>query len=423
MYKLADIKSGIGERRAAANLDRLRSDLDALNEIGRINGLKGINRLSFSTADMEGRRWMMQRMEEAGLSVHLDPVGNVFGRWDVGSGAPIMAGSHLDTVLEGGPLDGTLGVCAALEAVRAMKEAGIEPERPVVVVGTADEEGRYGGMLGSQAICGEVDRTWIEAAVDDEGKRLVDALRGQGLDPDGLDDAAWGEIQAFLELHIEQGPVLTRSGEALGIVNAVSGVFNWTVTLTGEPNHSGTTPMDHRRDAFRGLADFGASIPYLITRADGRESRMTVGKVTLSPNFPHSVAGKAIFSVIGRDIDEAAMRSLASHSRKRLEDIAKEHGLELEIAEQSWLSPTLLSPSLRDRLASLSEDLGYRTRVMSSGAGHDAQTFARHYRAGLIFVPSVGGISHAPEEWTDWEDIRAGVDLLTAAIIDLSVQR
>ena len=418
---MAEIKSGIGKRRATANLDRLRSDLDALNEIGRINGLKGINRLSFSTADMEGRRWMMQRMEEAGLSVHMDPVGNVFGRWDVGSGAPVMAGSHLDTVLEGGPLDGTLGVCAALEAVRAMKEAGIEPERPVVVVGTADEEGRFGGMLGSQAICGEVDRAWIEAAVDDDGKRLVDAMRGQGLDPDGLDDAAWGGIQAFLELHIEQGPVLTRSGEPIGIVNAVSGVFNWIVTLTGEANHSGTTPMDHRRDAFRGLADFGASIADLIAGADGPETRMTVGKVTLSPNFPHSVPGKAVFSIIGRDINEAGMHNLAALCRERLKIIAKSHGLDLEIAEQSWLPPTPLSPALRDRLSELSRDLGYRTRVMSSGAGHDAQTFARHFPAGLIFVPSVGGISHAPEEWTDWSDIGAGVNLLTEAIVELSV--
>ncbi|HET7409236.1 MAG TPA: Zn-dependent hydrolase, partial [Paracoccaceae bacterium] len=300
--------------------------------------------------------------------------------------------------------------------VRAMRDAGIRPLRPVEVVCTADEEGRFGGMLGSQAICGEIGPDWIAAAVDDSGNRLSDALLGRGLDPNGAAARRMEDVGIFLELHVEQGPVLEQSGRAVGIVDAISGVFNWTVTLSGEANHSGTTPMPGRRDAFRGLADFGAAIPGILAEAGGPDTRLTVGMVALRPNFPHSIAGEAVFSIIGRDTDERVMRHLAETCRSVIERVSDDHSLDVRIAEQSWLAPTVLDPSVRADLEAIASACGIDAITMSSGAGHDAQTFARHCPAGLIFVPSVGGVSHSPEESTEWRDIERGTLLLANAI-------
>lgn len=404
------------------DLDRLKADLAAVNRIGTIEGLPGINRVSFSDADMAGRRWLMQRLDQAGLAARMDAVGNVFGRWEAGEGPAVLAGSHLDSVPMGGPLDGALGVLAALEGVRAMMEAGIAPSRPVEVVCTADEEGRFGGMLGAQAIAGLVTPEWIEAAVDDKGVRLADAMRAQGLDPDTAASAARDPagIAAFLEIHVEQGPVLERAGEAVGIVDVVSGCFNWTVTLRGEANHSGSTPMDMRRDAFRGLAAFGAAIDGVLG-AGTDEAKLTVGKAALRPNFPHTIAGEAEFSIIGRDVDEAAMRALADACRAEIGRAAEAHGLGVEIRELSWLAPVALDADLTAMLREEAARLGYTHRTMPSGGGHDAQTFAAVTRSGLIFVPSVRGISHAPEEWTEWTDTERGATLLARAIARLAL--
>jgi N-carbamoyl-L-amino-acid hydrolase len=404
------------------DLGRLRADIEAVNRIGTIEGLPGINRVSFSDADMAGRRWLMQRMEAAGLSARMDAVGNVFGRWEAREGPAVLAGSHLDSVPMGGPFDGALGVLAALEGVRAMQEAGISPARPVEVVCTADEEGRFGGMLGSQAICGAATQEWVATAADEDGIGLAEAMRAQGLDPEAVESAARdpGDIAAFLELHVEQGPILERAGEAIGVVDVISGVFNWTVTLSGEANHSGSTPMDMRRDAFRGMAAFGAAIDGILTRAGTPEAKLTVGKAGLRPNFPHTIAGEAEFSIIGRDVEDEAMRALADGCRAEIEAAAEAHGLGVSIREQSWLAPVALDSGLAEMLREEAGRLGYAHRTMPSGGGHDAQTFAGVTRSGLIFVPSVRGISHAPEEWTDWADVARGATLLARAIARLA---
>jgi N-carbamoyl-L-amino-acid hydrolase len=188
------------------------------------------------------------------------------------------------------------------------------------------------------------------------------------------------------------------------------------VTLTGEANHSGTTPMDMRRDAFRGLAEFGAAIPAILKEAGGPESRLTVGKVELSPNFPHSVAGRAVFSVIGRDVEEARMMALASACETAIDKAAEAHGLAIDIARKSWLPPTRLDDDVCARIIEIAQEAGYSSRIMTSGAGHDAQTFARHVPAGLIFAPSIGGISHSPDELTSWTDIEKSANVLTRAM-------
>ncbi|MCT7376572.1 Zn-dependent hydrolase [Chelativorans salis] len=400
---------------------RLRQDLETLGKIGRNAETGGIDRVSFSDADIEGRRFVAKLMEAAGLTVSMDGAGNLSGRWEVGEGPVVMLGSHLDSVPNGGMFDGALGVIAALECVRAMKEAGLTPARPLEVMATAEEEGRFGGMFGAQALAGQVTRDWLETARDDGGTRLFDAMRAQGLEPYEALKAKRpeGSIAAFLELHVEQGPVLEAAGKPAGIVTGISGVFNWTVRLSGEANHSGTTPMEMRRDAFMGLADFAHGIPELIAEHGSAASRVTIGKVAVEPNFPHTVPGQAEFSLVARDMDETVMRALAQGAKARIEAAAKTRGLSFSIEETSWLAPSPCHPEIVAAFQRAAERLGLDTPLLPSGAGHDAQTMAAITRAGLIFVPSIGGISHAPEERTEWVDIEAGASLLLYAAMEL----
>ncbi len=404
------------------DIERLRADMLALARIGTMPGRPGINRPSFSDADMAGRRYFMERCREAGLAATLDVVGNVIARWEVGSGPSVMAGSHLDTVPDGGVYDGPLGCCAALEAVRVMQAADITPARPIEVVATADEEGRFGGMLGSQALSGQLDAAWLDQATDADGVRLVDAMRAQGLAPERYAEVARrpGSVHAFLELHIEQGPILEASGLEIGISTGISGCFNWTVTLTGVANHSGTTPMHLRSDAFAGLASFAGRIPSIIEAVGGEETRLTIGKVELEPNFPHTIPGRATFSIIGRDTSEAVMRAMAEACRHEFAAATETHGLDLGLREESWLAPVGLDLEIARTLEAESHKLGYRTTTMPSGAGHDAQTMQHLAPSGLIFVPSVGGISHAPKEYTPWPDVERGANLLLHGIMALA---
>jgi N-carbamoyl-L-amino-acid hydrolase len=404
---------------------RLRRLLNGVNDFGANPETGGWNRIGFSDADMAARRWFGRVMRDDGLAVHSDAAGNVFGRLGPAGAPCVMAGSHLDTVPEGGAFDGALGVCVALECARAIRDAGLVPTVPLEVAAFAEEEGRFGGMLGSQAVSGQVTPAWLETAADAEGLRLADAMRAQGLDPAAVPGAARapGSIGAFLELHIEQGPVLEAAGVPIGIADAVSGVCNLAVRLDGRANHSGTTPMELRADPFAGLAEIAAAIPAIIRAEGGPKSRLTIGKVTLAPNFPHTVPGRAEFSVILRDTDESVMRALDAALRSRVATVATAHRLRHEIVVMSWLSPTALDPGLADLLRAEAARLDLPALDMPSGAGHDAQTMQAFCPSALIFVPSRDGVSHAPEEWTDWPAIEAGAALLLAAVLRLTEPR
>lgn len=407
---------------ASINLDRLKTLLDGVNRFGFDPDTGGYNRLGFSKADIDCRSWFARQMRDDGLTAWTDGALNVFGRYGPKDGPCIMAGSHLDTVADGGAFDGALGACVALECVRTMKEAGLKPATAIEVVATSEEEGRFGGMLGSQAITGVLTANWIDAAADASGHRLADVMTSRGLDPYAILGAARpeGSIRAFLELHIEQGPVLENEGLPIGIADRVSGVCYLEMTLRGVANHSGTTPMHLRADAFAGLSELAQTIPALIAEDGTDQSRITIGHVTLSPNQPHTIPGTALFSVILRDTSETVMRAL----RKRFEEtalrIATRQGLVLQTVERSWLPPVPLDPALADRLEALAEAAGLPVHRMPSGAGHDAQTMQMLCPSGLIFVPSRGGISHAPEEFSAWPDIEKGANLMLQALIDFS---
>lgn len=413
---------GAHTSRPAINLDRLRVEMTELGKIGRIDGVPGINRPGYSDADMAARAFMAERMKDIGLTVSMDAVGNLSGLWEIGDGPAVMVGSHLDTVPMGGFFDGALGVAAAMECVRTLKDAGIQPLSPIEVIATAEEEGRFGGMLGAQALAGSVDRAWLEAAVDEGGTRLIQAMTAQRLAPDRVETARRDKdsVKAFLELHIEQGPVLEAAGVPIGIVEGISGVFKWSVRFSGVANHSGTTPMDMRRDAFVGVTALCHRIPDIIAQAGTDQSRITIGSVTLTPNHPHTIPGEAVFTVIGRDADRGVMLALAERCRAEIAAAAEANGLGVAIDEQSWLDPKPCHPDIIAAFRRQAEKLGLPHKVMPSGAGHDTQFMAELTRAGMIFVPSIGGISHAPEEDTAWPDIEAGTNLLLHTLIDLT---
>ncbi|MBO6718555.1 MAG: Zn-dependent hydrolase [Rhizobiaceae bacterium] len=405
--------------------DRLRGLLEGINSFGFNPETGGFNRVGYSDADMAVRDWFAGQMEADGLAVSRDPVANLFGRYGPPTGPTIMAGSHLDTVPEGGAFDGALGASVALECVRSMRDAGLKPEVAIEVVATAEEEGRFGGMLGSQTIAGVVTHEWIDQARDADGTTLIDAMAAHGLKAHEAVGAARrpGEVRAFLEIHVEQGPVLEASGQPIGIAHSVAGVRNLRVTLTGKANHSGTTPMDLRADAFAGLAIVGHAVPGIIAEHGGDNTRVTIGKVDLHPNFIHTVPGRADFVVNIRDTDPAFVEAVTGAVEQTVHDAAAANSLETRIVEQSRIAPVSLDPELRKVLHDEAAALGLDARSMPSGAGHDAQTMQSLCPSALMFVPSRDGVSHSPEEWSDWADIEKGANLMLAALIRLSGAR
>ncbi len=404
---------------------RLKNLLDGVNAFGFDATTGGFDRIGYNDADMAVRDWFAAQMADAGLAVSRDAVNNVFGRFGPAEGPCVMAGSHLDTVPQGGAYDGALGACVALECVLAMRDAAMDPPTAVVVAATAEEEGRFGGMLGSQAIAGAVTPDWIREARDSDGTTLVDAMRAQGLDAWQALRCAWpkGSVAAFLELHIEQGPVLERAGCPVGLVSGVSGVCFLQVRFDGIANHSGTTPMDMRADAFAGLTAFAGRIPEIIGRAGTGQSRITIGKVELRPNFAHTIPGVAEFTIIIRDTSEPVMQELKATVIRELNAAAQGHALDADVTQRSWLAPVTLDPGLRALLAEEASALGIPYLDMPSGAGHDAQTMQSLCPSGLIFVPSRNGISHAPAESSDWADIEKGAGVMLNALARLSSAR
>ncbi len=396
-------------------LERLQGDLRELAKIGRNHEDGGLYRMAFTEADLRGKAWLEERMIDAGLEVSRDGAGNVSGVLPGrDESAPrVLVGSHIDTVPCAGTLDGALGVLTGLEALRSFRDEGFVPERSVELIAFSDEEGRFGGMFGSQAFAGMVTPDTLHTAADLDGVKLDDAMRACGMDPwqalEARRDPA--SVAAYLELHIEQGPVLDAAGESLGLVEAITGLFRWTVLLKGEANHAGTTPMDMRRDAFMGVADFAHEIPRILQENGTENSRATIGQVGLTPGAANTVPGAASFSLDVRDTDEGVLGELALAYRKALSAIARRRGLMFEFHEDSLIRPVDCDRGMMDLLETGANELGVSHRRMSSGAAHDAQIVATVAPVAMIFVASRAGRSHAPAEWSSWDDIAAGARL------------
>ena len=277
-------------------------------------------------------------------------------------------------------------------------------------------------MLGAQALTGNLTREWLEGAADEHGLALKDAMAEAGLDYlEALHAYRRPEtLHAFLELHVEQGPVLDTEKTTIGVVEGISGVFKWMVRLKGKADHAGTAPMHLRSDALMGMVDFAHEIPRIIDEEGTDKSRITIGHVALKPGFPHTVPGEAEFTIVGRDLDEKVMKRLADSCRKVLESISRRHGLKFDYEQMSWLAPAYCDEEIIALVERNAKALDYSYKIMPSGAGHDVQFFTALTRTGLIFVPSVGGISHAPDEWTHWSDIERGVQLLCNCVLELA---
>lgn len=403
------------------DLNRLRDDILELSKIGYNPQTKGITRQGLTQSDYEGRLWLMDRFRSLGLEPVMDGACNVLCRYGDAGKPSVMIGSHLDSVTDGGMFDGALGVLVGLECLRVIKDSGLALQYPVEVVAFSEEEGRFGGMFGVQALCGQISPDWIETAQDVEGKLLKDEMIALGLNPmDAL--SAYREketIHAYLELHIEQGPVLDAMKQSIGIVEGITGVFDWVVRFIGKANHAGTTPMESRRDAFLALADFAHELTRIIAENGSELSRLTIGRVDIKPGHVHVVPGEVEFTLTGRDLDEEVMWELAKACRKVLSAIARSKDLMFEYQEKAWLSPKHCSPKMIELLTRNTEKLGHTPHRMPSGAGHDAQFMADITDAGMIFVPSVGGTSHAPTEWTNWVDIEKGANVLLQSCLEL----
>jgi beta-ureidopropionase / N-carbamoyl-L-amino-acid hydrolase len=396
------------------NAQRLKNDLDTLAQIGRHEN-EGIYRMAFSDGDMAGRAWLINRINESGLDFYQDGAANIFARLEWNENTPsVMAGSHADTVPGAGHLDGALGVICALEALRVIKESKIKLKRPLEAVSFSDEEGRFGGMFGSQAIAGLVTPEYLYNACDLDGVTLTDAMAKHGLNARESLHAQRtpGSIYAYVELHIEQGPVLNRKNCSIGIVDAITGLFRWEITLSGTANHAGTTPMDMRADAFQGLAEFASQIDRVLSESGSPRSTATIGHVQLKPGAANVIPGQAIFSLDVRDTDEHILQSLSEALRRTLSAIARRRNLMFEFTVLSEITPVKCSPIVLDAINESVNKLEMPAMHLSSGAAHDAQMIASIAPAGMIFVPSKEGRSHSPAEWTAWADIEAGANTL-----------
>jgi beta-ureidopropionase / N-carbamoyl-L-amino-acid hydrolase len=385
---------------------RFLEDLHHLRRFGATG--RGVIRPAYSAPDLAARDWLAGRMAEAGLSVQFDAMGNLFG---LAEGSSLLMGSHTDTQPTGGWLDGALGVVAALEVARAARESG---GAGVSVVSFQDEEGRFGGTTGSAVWSGALSLTDADALQDTDGVTLARARAVlAGRVGDWVDPA---RFTGFVELHIEQGPTLDTAAEQIGVVTGIVGFREIMVTLSGQQNHAGTTPMALRRDAFQGLSAFNARLNERLRNVVTPQSVWTIGHVTLTPNAASIVPGQVRFSMQWRDQDKDRLARMQGVIEATLQDVCAELGLGLETGAPVGLDPVAMDPALRARLEAGAQAVAPgRWRQMPSGALHDATNVARLMPVAMAFVPSIGGISHAFEEDTHEADLVAGLRVLAQA--------
>lgn len=402
------------------NGERLLQRITELAEIGKIEGTNGCSRLAFSDADREGRDLVVTWMRDLGLTVTIDAVGNVIASTHVdGAGGAVMAGSHIDTVGTGGRYDGNLGVLAGLEVIEAAIAMGVELKRPLAIAFFSNEEGsRYPpDMMGSLAYAGGMS---VEAVLEVEGKDGT--VVGEELERIGYRGTAPcpGVVpHAFVELHIEQGPVLDNEDIQIGIVEGVQGI-SWTeLVLVGQSNHAGTTPMSLRKDPMRVAAEVVTAVRSIATEMGGTQVA-TVGSLHLHPNLVNVVPASATMTVDLRNTDEALLQQAEEELHNCVAVFAKDEGLKVETRSLARFEPVEFDSRVVEQIEELAQQTGLSTKRMPSGAGHDAQMMARICPTGMIFVPSLDGISHNPAEHTDERDLIAGTQLLSDTMLALT---
>lgn len=406
----------------AVELKTLKENLLELGAIGRTPE-GGVTRLTGTEEDKKAREWIVRTMEEVGLETRVDKIGNIFGRKDGTTDTKVvMTGSHLDTVPNGGAFDGSLGVLMSLEAVNVMEEEGFQNSRPIEVAVFTEEEGsRFQFHLGSRVFIGDIaiEKAW--GVTDNKGVTVHEALRDIGYRGDfqsTIEDVAY-----YLEPHIEQGPILYSERIPVGIVRNVVGLTQFNITIQGEENHAGTTPMHLRKDALVAASDITL---FVNDRARQLAKKLnaslvaTVGRMTVWPNGINVIPGEI---TIGIDV-----RSAARQNMQKLKDdivrysikVGNNGGMKVRTNELATVKPVVFSNEMVESIERACRELNVDYKMMNSGAGHDAQEIAQRTKAGMIFVPSVNGISHSARERTDWEDIQVGTSVLTRVLKNLT---
>ena len=411
---------------AASDLRSLRVDgarlmrrLAALGDIGPIEG-GGNNRLALTDADKEGRDLVVTWMHDLGLAIGIDEIGNVVGtRAGRESGPPVMTGSHIDTVRTGGRYDGNLGVLAGLEVVEVLEAAGITTRRPLAVGFFTNEEGSrfQPDMMGSLTYVGGIP---LEEALD------VAAIDGPTVGDELVRIGYAGPLPcpgpapaAFVELHIEQGPVLEARGTTIGAVEGVQGISWQELTIVGQSNHAGTTPMSMRRDAGHAAAEVVTYVRRLADELGGHQVA-TVGRLDLHPDLVNVIPGRAVLTVDLRNTDAAALADAEAALADFCRELERKEGVEIRSRSLARFDPVTFDPDTVRLVEKTAERLGYSVHRLPSGAGHDAQMMARVCPAAMVFTPSRGGISHNPAEHTDPEHLEAGANVLLQVLLELA---
>ena len=382
----------------------------------------GVSRVAYSEADVAGRKYVMDLMRAAGLEPRVDPAGNIFGRRPgrEPSLPPILFGSHIDSVPSGGNFDGDLGSLAALAVVEACDRAKLQTRHPLeIVVWSAEEGVAFGrGLAGSRIVAGDVKPADMDAVWN--GLRRGDAVRKIGGNPDRVMDAVRlkGAHHCYLELHIEQGGTLERGGIPVGVVEGIVAIERYTAVVTGFANHAGTTPMPERQDALIGASQLAIAVRDEVTKVPGPQVG-TVGQLEVSPNAPNVIPGTVRLTIELRDLSPEKLRGIMDDIRGRARQIAEQTRTRIEITDLSRNPPALASTDVKSVIERAAKALSLPSTRLPSGAGHDAQMMAQLGPMGMIFVPSVAGISHSPKELTTWEDCANGANVLLQAVLEM----
>jgi N-carbamoyl-L-amino-acid hydrolase len=397
------------------NGPRIHDHLKELSKFGA-NPQGGVSRVAYSEADLQGRQYAIGLMKAAGLDVHIDLAGNIVGT-RAGSNTslkPLLIGSHIDSVPMGGNYDGDMGSLSAIEVAQTIRDRAITLRHPLEVVIFQNEEG---GTVGSQALGEGLDEKHLNL-ISNSGKTIRDGTRIVGGDPDQLTSARRqpGSIAGYFELHIEQGGTLEREKIDIGVVEGIVGILHSDVTIEGFANHAGTTLMDQRHDALLSAARFIEKVNQIVTSVPGRQVG-TVGWIKVEPGAYNVIPGKVVLGLELRDLDEKKFVELFEQIRAATEDLGKLNQTRFSFTEPVISHPALTDQGFQKLIDSTAHSLGFSTKVMPSGAGHDAQEIARIGPVGMIFIPSIGGISHSPKELSRPQDIENGANVLLQTVL------
>lgn len=398
--------------------NRLQRTIEELSAFGRRAGgsfADGVSRVAYSEADVAGRQYVMQLMRSAGLEPRVDTAGNIHGvrAGSRASLAPIVFGSHIDSVPSGGNFDGELGSLAAIEVIQTLQDSGIRTRHPLEVAIWSNEEG---GTIGSHSAAGDLEENAL--AHEFNGIVMRDGLLKVGGDPTRLAEARRtpGSMHCYLELHIEQGGTLDKAGIPIGVVDGIVSIDHYDVEIRGFANHAGTTPMAERHNALLAAAKLIEAVQEEVTKMPGRQVG-TVGQLAVFPNAPNVVPGLVKHTIEFRDLSEETLVRLGAAARRRAAEIAAETGTQITITQVEHLRPAIATPAIQRQIEAAAAALGLKTTHLPSGAGHDAQNIAQIAPMGMIFIPSVAGISHSPKELSRWGDCANGANVLLQTVL------